>query len=129
LHLSLSETKRLEEFQDALFEKLAEESHLSGVWFPSGLRLNEFSSVPIVFDECHFTGFVAGENRSSAAAFIPRSLSLSESLIYSAGVLALQKPQPFPANKRAKSFVLLETILGPVQAALLVLAIRRKFMR
>jgi uncharacterized protein YjbI with pentapeptide repeats len=52
-----------------------------------------------------------------------------EAVIYSAAVLTLQKPEPLPANKRAKTFVLLETVLGPIQAALLALAIRRKFMR
>jgi hypothetical protein len=57
------------------------------------------------------------------------TLTLPEALIYSASVMSLQKPEPLPANKRAKAFVLLETILGPVQAALLALAIRRKFMR
>ncbi|HKY27823.1 MAG TPA: pentapeptide repeat-containing protein [Pyrinomonadaceae bacterium] len=55
-------------------------------------------------------------------------LSFRDALIYGAGVMTLQKPEPQPANKLAKSFVLLETILGPVQAALLALAIRRKFM-
>ena len=56
-------------------------------------------------------------------------LTLTEALIYSAGVMSLQKPEPYAANKRAKAFVLTETILGPLQAALLALAIRRKFMR
>lgn len=59
----------------------------------------------------------------------PRVLTAPEALLYSAGVMALQKPEPPPANKRAKLFVLLETVLGPIQAALLALAIRRKFMR
>lgn len=58
-----------------------------------------------------------------------RLLGFREALIYSAGVMTLQKPEPWPANKRAETLVLLETILGPVQAALLALAIRRKFMR
>ena len=62
-----------------------------------------------------------------AAAVAP--LTLPEAVIYSAGVMSLQKPEPLPANKRAKAFVLFETILGPLQAALLALAIRRKFMR
>jgi hypothetical protein len=59
----------------------------------------------------------------------PKALSLVDSAIYSANVMALQKPQPLPANKRAKGLVLAETILGPIQGALLALAIRRKFMR
>jgi len=60
---------------------------------------------------------------------IPRLTGFRDSLVYSAGVMTLQKPEPLPANKRARTLVLLETILGPVQAALLALAIRRKFMR
>jgi hypothetical protein len=55
--------------------------------------------------------------------------TLREALIYSAGVMTLQKPEPQPGNTRAKFLVLLATILGPVQAALLALAVRRKFMR
>jgi hypothetical protein len=66
---------------------------------------------------------------SDPAIATPKKLSPYDALLYSAGVMALQKPEPAPANKRAKLFVLLETILGPVQAALLALAIRRKFMR
>lgn len=50
-------------------------------------------------------------------------------LNYSAGVMTLQKPEPRPATDAAQAVVTLETILGPVQAALLALAIRRKFMR
>lgn len=56
-------------------------------------------------------------------------LSLPRSLMYSLGVLTLQKPEPPPATSSAEVLVTLETILGPLQAALLALAIRRKFMR
>jgi len=56
-------------------------------------------------------------------------LKFSRALIYSAGVMTLQKPEPRPATTAAQTVVLLETILGPVQVALLALAIRRKFMR
>jgi uncharacterized protein (DUF433 family) len=42
--------------------------------------------------------------------------------------MTFQKPEPRPATPAAQTVVLLETILGPVQAALLALAIRRKFM-
>jgi hypothetical protein len=68
-----------------------------------------------------------GVDASQASARAP--LTFGEALIYSAGVMTLQKPEPSPANKRAKAAVLFETILGPLQAALLALAIRRKFMR
>ncbi|MBV9926000.1 MAG: pentapeptide repeat-containing protein [Acidobacteria bacterium] len=53
----------------------------------------------------------------------------SSALVYSAGVMTLQKPEPKPATNAAQAVVMLETVLGPVQAALLALAIRRKFMR
>jgi Pentapeptide repeats (9 copies) len=56
-------------------------------------------------------------------------LKLVRALTYSAAVMTLQKPEPKPATTTAQTFVLFETILGPVQAALLALAIRRKFMR
>lgn len=56
-------------------------------------------------------------------------LKISRALTYSAGVMILQKPEPRPATTAAQTVVLLETVLGPVQAALLALAIRRKFMR
>ncbi len=71
-------------------------------------------------------------NKSAVAAqqsVVATPLTLPESMIYSVGVMSLQKPEPLPANKRARAFVLFETILGPLQAALLALAIRRKFMR
>lgn len=63
-----------------------------------------------------------GDNTSRLSGF-------REALIYSAEVMTLQKPEPLPASKFARTLVLLETVLGPVQAALLALAIRRKFMR
>jgi hypothetical protein len=56
-------------------------------------------------------------------------MKFSRALTYSAAVMTFQKPEPRPATTAAQTIVLLETILGPVQAALLALAIRRKFMR
>src|SRR6266403_4290810 len=61
--------------------------------------------------------------KSEATIATPVKLTASDALLYSAGVMALQKPEPAPANKRAKLLVLMETIFGPVQAALLALAI------
>ena len=55
--------------------------------------------------------------------------SFGDALIYSAGVLTLQKPDPAPARSTARALVLLETILGPLQATFFALAVRRKFMR
>lgn len=56
-------------------------------------------------------------------------LKLKRAFTYSLGVMTLQKPEPRPATTAAQSFVIVETVLGPLQAALLALAIRRKFMR
>lgn len=58
-----------------------------------------------------------------------RPLEFSRALTYSLAVMSLQKPEPKPLTGTAQALVLLETILGPIQAALLALAIRRKFMR
>ncbi len=60
---------------------------------------------------------------------VGQPLRWQRSLTYSLGVMTLQKPEPRPATNAALALVMLETILGPVQAALLALAIRRKFMR
>jgi len=60
---------------------------------------------------------------------IGQPLPFKRALTYSLGVMSLQKPDPKPLTGTAQTLVLLETILGPVQAALLALAIRRKFMR
>lgn len=67
--------------------------------------------------------------KSQVTMETPIKFTAIDALLYSAGVMALQKPEPTPANKRAKLLVLVETIFGPFQTALLALAIRRKFMR
>jgi hypothetical protein len=56
-------------------------------------------------------------------------LKPSRALAYSAAVMTFQHPDPRPATTAAKAIVVTETILGPLQATLLALAIRRKFMR
>lgn len=58
-----------------------------------------------------------------------RPLAFRRSLTYAAAVMTLQKPEPKPQTNTAQAAVLLATILGPLQAALLALAIRRKFIR
>jgi hypothetical protein len=58
-----------------------------------------------------------------------QDLGFRDALLYSLNVATLQKPDPLPNNRRAKLLVWPETVLGPVQAALLALAIRRRFMR
>src|SRR5882762_5420441 len=54
---------------------------------------------------------------------------LSKAVVYSLAVITLQRPDPRPLTTTAWSLVLAETILGPIQAALLILAVRRRFMR
>lgn len=71
----------------------------------------------------------AGDMPAMPYAEAANPLSLSRALTYSLGVMSLQKPEPRPATSLATCFVTLETILGPVQAALLALAMRRNFMR
>jgi len=60
---------------------------------------------------------------------IGQPLTLNRALTYSLAVMSLQKPERQPVTNWAHTLVTLEAILGPVQAALLALAIRRKFMR
>lgn len=55
--------------------------------------------------------------------------TFSSSLMYTLEVMTLQKPDPHPESTLAHLLVALCSILGPLQAALLALAIRRKFMR
>ncbi len=73
----------------------------------------------------------AGENDEAVArrGAVGEPLEFFDALTYSAGVMTLQKPEPRPVTRAARNLVLLETLLGPLQAALLALAIRRKFMR
>lgn len=52
-----------------------------------------------------------------------------EGLVHSLSVAAFQRPEPKAADTLTKFFIILETIFAPLQAALLALAIRRKFMR
>jgi hypothetical protein len=97
---------------------------LVGIWFISALLYTfvDFrSSEPKLASEAD----VASAKRDEIGA----PLKFSRALVYSAGVMTLQKPEPRPATTAAQTVVLLETVLGPVQAALLALAIRRKFMR
>jgi uncharacterized protein YjbI with pentapeptide repeats len=48
---------------------------------------------------------------------------------YSLNVITLQRPDPKPANAFTMILIGLEVLFAPVQAALLILAVRRKFMR
>lgn len=59
----------------------------------------------------------------------PKRLGWREAALYSFNVSILQKPEPKPKGLWASFLVSLETVLGPAQAALLALAVRRRFMR
>jgi uncharacterized protein YjbI with pentapeptide repeats len=59
----------------------------------------------------------------------PRRLGWREAALYSFNVSILQKPEPKPKGLCGNLLVSLETVLGPAQAALLALALRRRFMR
>lgn len=82
-------------------------------------------------------GFVASEKNAShnsertQSSFetLGQPLAFRRALTYAAAVITLQKPEPKPQTNTAQATVLLATILGPLQAALLALAIRRKFIR
>ncbi len=58
-----------------------------------------------------------------------RSLEFFEAVAYSLRVMILQRPEPFPINTFGKVVLAVESVFAPLQAALLALAIRRKFMR
>ncbi len=72
---------------------------------------------------------VGGDQTTVSTAVPPKPLSLPKALVYSSGALFLQKPEPKPVTTFARAMVVAESVLGPVQAALLVLAVRRKFIR
>lgn len=58
-----------------------------------------------------------------------RDMNFGEGIIHSLYVSALQRPEPKAEGFLTRLFVILQTIFVPLQAALLALAIRRKFMR
>jgi len=67
---------------------------------------------------------------SSAGSCETRRLDFSEGLRHSLATALFQNVEyRKPVTQRSELFVLLEKIFGPLQAALLALAIRRKFMR
>jgi hypothetical protein len=113
-------------------------------WVASGYGERPFQALLVLFGILLLfgllytqVGFARWEPRlaSEADAMVAKKdedgapLKLSRALTYSAAVMTLQRPDPKPATTAAQTLVLFETILGPVQAALLALAIRRKFMR
>ncbi len=86
-----------------------------------------------------FTGFTSSKDTTQNKKGLPIQVMLAPeqnkakqflaTLVYSLETASLQKPEPRPVTTMARLFVGLETILAPLQAALLALAIRRKYMR
>jgi hypothetical protein len=56
-------------------------------------------------------------------------MNVCEGILHSLSVATFQRPEPKANDVLTKLFVVLEIIFAPLQAALLALAIRRKFMR
>lgn len=86
---------------------------------------------------CLYTqvGFTQTSEKTSTATVTTspdiagKPLNFKRALVHSFEVALLQKPEPKPLTLTARFLVGLETILGPLQGALLALAVRRKFMR
>ena len=97
---------------------------LAGIWF-----LFTFLYTQVNFVRWEPKVENAAQARTAVAAAWIQPLKFTEALGYSAAVMTLQKPEPRPSSLTAKNLVLLETILGPLQAALLALTVRRRFMR
>ncbi len=56
-------------------------------------------------------------------------MNVCEGILHSLSVATFQRPEPKANDVLTKLFIVLEVIFAPLQAALLALAIRRKFMR
>lgn len=78
--------------------------------------------IGFAFIYCYFGQF---ENSFDKSAKIDFGYSFAYSLL----VMTLQKPEPRPAHWLLWGLYIFQTIFAPVQAALLALAIRRKFIR
>jgi hypothetical protein len=113
-------------------------------WFASGYGERAFRasvvliSLLLLFAAIYSkVGFARWESRVASESDVVTAkrdevgapLPFVRAVIYSGQVLTFQRPEPRPATPVAHATVLFETVLGPLQVALLALAIRRKFMR
>ncbi len=97
---------------------------LVGVWFVFALLYTKVSfAEPLTTRADESGAAVAKRVEYERLRELPRALT------YSLSVMSLQKPEPRPETTEAQTLVAVETVLGPLQAALLALAIRRRFMR
>jgi len=92
---------------------------LTGIWLLFGLLYTQ-------------VGFLNKASTIESNSKTPETISPQppvKALAYSLEVMTLQQPEPRPATSPGRFAVLAERIIGPIQAALLALAIRRRFMR
>lgn len=92
---------------------------LVGIWFVFSL----------IYTQVDFSVCPADKSNVPQNKVCERSLCLDEAMKHSFGTMFLQKSESRKPLERAEIFVLIETVLAPLQAAILALAIRRKFMR
>lgn len=137
------EAKRLEEFRGFAFWRLDWWYWLASCYGENVSRAFLIFLVVIILFTIGYnkTGFdhpvktqpVVGATSSGTGSTVKtndiRPLELKDAIMYSLNVAILQKPEPKPSSFAAKLLVWLETVLGPAQAALLALAVRRRFMR
>lgn len=109
--------------------------HLSGYGEEVGRALGILLCIWLFFGFLYtWVGFVR-TNLSTPEAAVYKTDEVGspqkpiKALAYSLEVITLQQPEPRPLTAAARYAVLAERILGPIQFALLALAIRRRFMR
>jgi hypothetical protein len=97
------------------------------------ITLFAFGYTRVSFEQRSKAIEISGAQMQPASPALPttkgKPLGLVDAVNYSVDVIFLQKPEPKPLTQAAKWLVRLETLLGPAQAALLALAVRRRFMR
>lgn len=98
---------------------------LSGVFYNSPLASFELPETK-TFDSSTTREM---ENSTEPRPPILYKMKNFEGFVYSLYVAALQRPEPKAADLLTRLFIIFEIFFAPLQAALLALAIRRKFMR
>jgi hypothetical protein len=93
------------------------------------ITLFAFAYTRVGFESYGTEAGSAVEHMSMARDEIALPLRKGDALIYSLQVITFQKPEPRPLARAARVLVAIESIVGPIQAALLALAVRRKFIR
>jgi hypothetical protein len=88
-----------------------------------------FSYMKVGFEQKTHNPSTDQQSISAQEDVVGKPLPFKKIFTYSLGVMSLQKPDPKPVTIAAQTIVISETILCPLQAALLALAIRRRFMR